>query len=176
MLISRYFFSAGVDRKNTSRVAYEKGFQFVARWDFRPQKTSPRVLRSKSLRTTFMSTWSLPCSRNNRIDWCVYKNINLSAAEGQILALSCPVVCMKGRFTAKVIRASPSSLSHTRRKLSRKTSRTRVTFPRHMLLNFDKLNVLRCSWGKSELKCTRQQWISLKMTGYILNVKLLQCG
>lgn len=31
VLISRYFFSVGVDRKNTSRVAYEKGFKFVAR-------------------------------------------------------------------------------------------------------------------------------------------------
>ena len=63
VLISRYFFSAGVDRKNTSRVAYEKGFKFVARWDFRPQKTSTRILRSKCLRTTFMSIWSSPCSR-----------------------------------------------------------------------------------------------------------------
>ena len=31
VLISRYFFSVGIDRKNTSRVAYEKGFKFVAR-------------------------------------------------------------------------------------------------------------------------------------------------
>ena len=61
MLISRYFFLLGVDRKNAS-LSLRKRLSFVAQWDFRRQKTSPRKPRSKFL-LLFMSIWSLPCSR-----------------------------------------------------------------------------------------------------------------
>ena len=55
------FFLLGVDRKNAS-LSLRKRLSFVAQWDFRPQKTSPRKPRSKFL-LLFMSIWSLPCSR-----------------------------------------------------------------------------------------------------------------
>ena len=64
VLISRYFcFSGGRPQKHKP-CSLRKRFLLHAPWDFRPQKTSPRILRLKFLKTTSMSIWSLPCSRS----------------------------------------------------------------------------------------------------------------
>ena len=87
----------------------------------------------------------VPIKRTNQIDRRVYKNINQSAPEGQVLTLR-----GNQRFSLSPRRFAARSNSR-----GEKCREKPLTFPRHMPLNFDKLEVLRRSRGKSELKCTR---------------------